>query len=69
MVVCLEILVCAAGSSKVDAFTAQVSERVRMKSKRREKIFLLFVYFRPEVMIFKLVRAVVVADPTLRKQQ
>ena len=27
MVVCLEILVCATGSSKVDAFTAQVSER------------------------------------------
>lgn len=26
MVVCLEILVCAAGSSKVGAFTAQVSE-------------------------------------------
>jgi hypothetical protein len=39
MVVCLEILVCAAGSSKVDAFTAHASERVRMKSKRREKIF------------------------------
>jgi len=40
-----------------------------MKSKRREKIFLIFVYFRPEVMIFKLVRAVVAADPTWRKQQ
>ena len=39
MVVCLEILVCAAGSSKVDAFTAHASERARMKSKRREKIF------------------------------
>ena len=34
MVVCLEILVCTAGSSKVDTFTAQISERVRMKSNR-----------------------------------
>jgi hypothetical protein len=29
---CLEILVCAAGSSKVDAFTTHASERVTMKS-------------------------------------
>jgi len=46
-----------------------MEERVRMKSKRREKIFLPFVYFRLEVMIFKLVRAVVAADPTWRKHQ